>query len=184
MGEASVDQLAILAEVALAMLLGGLIGWEREAADKPAGLRTHMLVAGAAALLVGLGDTLLLHYRGEMRDLVNTDPIRIMGAVITGVSFLGAGTIFRNHEGTGIQGLTTAAGLLMAATVGIAVALRQHLLAISVTLLILLVLYVVQALERRIACWRRSRQPSSPSTAAMPDTTDEQPQRKRQIDPT
>ncbi|TJZ69347.1 MgtC/SapB family protein [Chitiniphilus eburneus] len=142
------SQLSILAEVALAMLLGGLIGLEREAADKPAGLRTHMLVAGAAALLVGLGDTLLAHYRdSEMRELVNTDPIRIMGAVITGVSFLGAGTIFRNGSGTGIHGLTTAAGLLMAAAVGIAVALRQHVLAVTVTLLILAVLRVVHWVE-------------------------------------
>ena len=55
-------QFEIIGEVALAMLLGGVIGFEREVADKPAGFRTQMLVAGAAALLVGLGDAMLLHF--------------------------------------------------------------------------------------------------------------------------
>src|SRR5262245_19064185 len=92
-------QLEVLAEVAMAMLLGAVIGLERELAGKPAGLRTHMMVAGAAALLVSLGDVLRVRFgnRDDI-DLVQSDPIRVVEAVITGVSFLGAGTIFRRSD--------------------------------------------------------------------------------------
>ncbi|HEY2921955.1 MAG TPA: MgtC/SapB family protein, partial [Candidatus Binatia bacterium] len=90
-------QLTIIGEVALAILLGGIIGIEREVANKPAGFRTHMLVAGAAALLVGLGDALIRRFGASVdSELISSDPIRIVGAVITGISFLGAGTIFRH----------------------------------------------------------------------------------------
>jgi putative Mg2+ transporter-C (MgtC) family protein len=88
-------QFEILGEVALAMLLGGAIGFEREMADKPAGFRTQMLVAGASALLVGLADAMLLRYIVEGRANITADPIRITEAIVTGISFLGAGTIFR-----------------------------------------------------------------------------------------
>jgi putative Mg2+ transporter-C (MgtC) family protein len=89
-------QLQILGEVALAMLLGAVLGLEREIAHKPAGLRTHMMVAGAAALLVALGDIIVRHFDARMgQTVVQSDPLRIIEAVITGVSFLGAGTIIR-----------------------------------------------------------------------------------------
>src|SRR5687768_4476514 len=88
-------QLEVIGEVALAMLLGGVIGFERELADKPAGFRTQMLVAGAAALLVGLGDAMMLRFMSDTKLQVTGDPIRIVEAIITGISFLGAGTIFR-----------------------------------------------------------------------------------------
>src|SRR5687767_7867318 len=102
-------QLEVLAEVALAMLLGGLIGFERELAERPAGLRTHMMVAGAATLLVALGDVFLLRVtEGSAREL-HADPIRIVEAVVTGVSFLGAGAIFRRGGESPVEGLTTAA---------------------------------------------------------------------------
>ena len=109
------SQLEIIAEVGLAMLLGGLIGFERESADKPAGFRTHMLVAGAATLLVGLGDALLTSFDVETGTQIVSDPIRIVEAIITGVSFLGAGTIFRSERGETVRGLTTAASLLLSA---------------------------------------------------------------------
>jgi putative Mg2+ transporter-C (MgtC) family protein len=116
----------ILAYVAVAMLLGALIGLEREFKDKPAGLRTHMLVAGAAALLLSLGDVVTSHFQLELGgQVVQADPIRIMEAVITGVSFLGAGTIIRSRAGGQVEGLTTAASILVAAAVGVCVALSQ-----------------------------------------------------------
>jgi putative Mg2+ transporter-C (MgtC) family protein len=91
-------QLAILAEVFLAMLLGGVIGIERTTANKPAGFRTHMLVAGAAALLVGLSDALIQRFNpGAYTDLIQSDPIRV---IIAGISFLGAGTIFQTPKET------------------------------------------------------------------------------------
>lgn len=141
-------ELEIVAEVALAMVLGGLIGMERESADKPAGFRTHMLVAGAAALLVGLGDALLTRYDSETGVPIRADPIRIVEAIVTGISFLGAGTIFRARSKDTVQGLTTAAALLLSSAIGIAVALRQFALAVSVTLLALLVLRVLKGIER------------------------------------
>lgn len=143
-------QLEIIGEVALAMLLGGFIGFEREMADKPAGFRTQMLVAGAAALLVGLGDALLLRFLVEGKTNVTADPIRIVEAIVTGISFLGAGTIFRRDSSEQVKGLTTAASILLCAAVGISVALRQFILSIGVTVLALIVLRGLTGIEKRL----------------------------------
>lgn len=145
-----VMQLEIIGEVALAMLLGGFIGFEREMADKPAGFRTQMLVAGAAALLVGLGDALLLRFLVEGKTNVTADPIRIVEAIVTGISFLGAGTIFRRDSSEQVKGLTTAASILLCAAVGISVALRQFILSIGVTVLALIVLRGLTGIEKRL----------------------------------
>jgi putative Mg2+ transporter-C (MgtC) family protein len=143
-------QFEIIGEVALAMLLGGVIGFEREMADKPAGFRTHMLVAGASALLVGLADAMLLRYVIEGKANFTADPIRITEAIVTGISFLGAGTIFRRDASEQVQGLTTAAAILLCAAVGISVALRQFVLALGVTLLALIVLRGLTGIEKRV----------------------------------
>lgn len=145
-----ISQLGIIGEVALAMLLGGVIGIEREIADKPAGFRTQMIVAGAAALLVGLADAMLIRYLSPGNPQVTADPIRIVEAIITGISFLGAGTIFRSKEGEQVEGLTTAASVLLSASIGISVALRQFVVAIGVTVLALLVLRVLAMVEKRL----------------------------------
>ena len=144
-------QLEIVGEVALAMLLGGLIGFEREVADKPAGFRTQMLVAGAACLLVGLGDAMLLRFLAEGKSNVTGDPIRIVEAIVAGVSFLGAGTIFRKDASEQVQGLTTAASILLCAALGISIALRQFVLAIGATILALIVLRGLTGIEKRLA---------------------------------
>jgi putative Mg2+ transporter-C (MgtC) family protein len=147
-------QFQILTHVALAMLLGAAIGLEREIEDKPAGLRTHMLVAGAAALFVALSDVMIKHFNVVLGgELVRSDPIRIIQAVITGVSFLGAGTIIRRSSTRQVEGLTTAASILFAAAVGVCAALSQLVLAGGVTALVLVTLrgvgYVEQWLEQR-----------------------------------
>jgi putative Mg2+ transporter-C (MgtC) family protein len=140
-------QLALVAEVAFAMLLGGIVGFERELANKPAGFRTHMLVCGAAALLVGMGDELVERFgEGAGAELIQADPFRIIGAVVSGVSFLGAGTIFRGG-GQHVEGLTTAASLLVVASIGVAVGSRQWVTAIGVTLLTLAVLRALMVVE-------------------------------------
>jgi putative Mg2+ transporter-C (MgtC) family protein len=145
----------ILAYVAAAMLLGAILGLEREFKDKPAGLRTHMLVAGAAALLVSLGDVVTSQFQLELGGrVVQADPIRIMEAVITGVSFLGAGTIIRSRAGGQVEGLTTAATLLVAAAVGVCVALSQIVLAVGITLLVLITLRGLGFAEKRLAAKR------------------------------
>jgi putative Mg2+ transporter-C (MgtC) family protein len=145
-------QVKILGSVALAMLLGAAIGLEREAKDKPAGLRTHMLVAGAAALLVALSDVAVKRFNVDLgTGLVRSDPIRIIEAVITGISFLGAGTILRHRGSEHVEGLTTAASLLFVAALGVCVALSQVLLAIGVTALVLVTLRGVGLLRRWLA---------------------------------
>lgn len=145
-------ELGIVFEVALAMLLGGLIGIEREIARRPAGFRTHMLVAGAAALFVGLGMALIQAYdREKVGDAIHYDPIRLIEAVVTGVSFLGAGTIFRRSRGEHVEGLTTAASLLFSAAIGISVALREFSIAVAVTVLTLIVLRGLNWLDARVA---------------------------------
>lgn len=134
-------QFQVLAYLAVAMALGAAIGFEREFAGKPAGLRTHMLVAGAAALLVALSDVVIGHVNARVAGgLVRSDPIRMIETVITGVTFLGAGTIIRLRAEHEIEGLTTAASILFAATVGVCVALSQLILAIGATGLALLTL--------------------------------------------
>ena len=144
-------QLEIVGEVALAMLLGGVIGFEREVADKPAGFRTQMLVAGAACLLVGLADAMMLRFLAEGKTNVTGDPIRIVEAIVAGVSFLGAGTIFRKDASEQVQGLTTAASILLCAAVGISIALRQYVLAIGATILALIVLRGLTGIEKWMA---------------------------------
>jgi putative Mg2+ transporter-C (MgtC) family protein len=148
------EQLHILGFVALAMALGACVGFDRELADRPAGLRTHMLVAGAAAFLVALGDVLVSHFAGEMTNsTLRSDPIRIIEAVVTGVAFLGAGTIIRSGANDSVKGLTTAASLLFVAAIGICVALAQFITAVGATVFVLVTLrglrFVDQHLRRR-----------------------------------
>lgn len=148
-------ELWILARVALAMLLGAAIGLEREFQDKPAGLRTHMLTTGAAALLVSLSSAVVERFAAELGpQIVDSDPLRAIGAVITGVSFLGAGTILRRGPDHGVEGLTTAASLLLTAAVGVSVALSKWATAIGATVLALIVLGAVDSIEK----WFEQRQ--------------------------
>lgn len=137
-------QLEIAIKVIIAGTLGGLVGLERELADRPAGLRTHAILAAAAALLVGLADVLVARFAAETSPgLLRADPLRVVEAVVTGVAFLGAGTIFRHPAENVVEGLTTGTSLLLVAAVGIAVAMQQLLLACIVTIVTLIVLRVV-----------------------------------------
>lgn len=142
-------------KVIYSMFLGGLIGFERELARKPAGLRTHMLVAGSATLMMVLGDIMINNYSGgPVSNIIQADPIRIMDAIITGISFLGAGTIiFKNQDDT-LEGLTTAASILFASGIGIAVAIQQFLLGSILTFMAILVLLGIGYAERFIT-WIR-----------------------------
>jgi putative Mg2+ transporter-C (MgtC) family protein len=128
-------ELQILGKVALAALLGGLVGLEREFAERPAGLRTHMLVGATAALFVMLASQMISSF--EPQDIVTVDPVRVIEAIVVGVSFLGAGTIFKyTRQGEGVvEGLTTSASILSVAAIGIAVALDAFVLAVGVALL-------------------------------------------------
>jgi putative Mg2+ transporter-C (MgtC) family protein len=145
---ANLTELEILGSVVVALILGGLIGLEREDAEKPAGLRTHMLVAAASTLIIHLGDVVISHFRVEtVGNLVQADPLRAIEAVITGVSFLGAGTILRRRHGKAVEGLTTAASILFTAALGVSVALSQYIVAVGATLLALLTLRLIRIFE-------------------------------------
>ncbi|MBB87132.1 MAG: hypothetical protein CMP06_07530 [Xanthomonadales bacterium] len=124
------------------MALAGIIGFERETDGKAAGFRTHMLVGGAAALLVGSADLLIDRFGADAGNAMRTDPIRVVEAIVAGVSFLGAGTIFVSGQDR-VRGLTTAASLLMVAGVGVIVAVEAWIVALSVTLLTLFTLHVL-----------------------------------------
>ncbi|HTO75393.1 MAG TPA: MgtC/SapB family protein [Thermoanaerobaculia bacterium] len=143
-------QLRMLVDVALAMFFGAFIGLERELRRKAAGLRTHMLVAGAAAMLVEGARALEHQFLGASTPAaVRFDPVPVITAVVTAVGFLGAGTIIRQRDEEHIEGLTTAASMLFAATVGASTALRQYPFAAGATLLALGTLHVVGILEKR-----------------------------------
>jgi putative Mg2+ transporter-C (MgtC) family protein len=144
------DQLELFIRVLIAATLGGIVGFEREMAKRPAGMRTHALLAAAACMLVGLADILVAHFAiHSFPDLLRADPVRVVEAIVTGTAFLGAGTIFR-HTGTShVEGLTTAASLLLVAGIGVAVAIGQLLLAGGVVVLALLLLGVARHFETR-----------------------------------
>lgn len=155
-------QLAVLRDAAIAMALGGAVGFERELKNRPAGFRTHMLVAGAAALLVGMGQLIVADGRLAGRLPVALDPFRLVEAVIAGMSFIGAGTVFA-HRGTQVVvGLTTAASLLMVAVIGTLAGFGYHLLAAAAMVLTLAVLSLIALVERRMLGKRPAGRPDAP----------------------
>jgi putative Mg2+ transporter-C (MgtC) family protein len=125
----------MLGKVVVAALLGGLVGLEREFAERPAGLRTHMLVGATSAFFVMQATYMISSF--EPQDIVTVDPVRVVEAIVVGVSFLGAGTIFKyTRQGEGVvEGLTTSASILSVSAIGIAVALDAYVLAVGAALL-------------------------------------------------
>jgi putative Mg2+ transporter-C (MgtC) family protein len=140
-------QLAAFVQVVIAAALGAVVGIERELAHRPAGLRTHALMAATSALLVVLTDALVYGVPADsLGGVVQADPIRMVQAIVIGVSFLGAGTIFRARDNS-IVGLTTGASLLLVAGIGIAVGVGLLYLAVLVTTFALLVLRALDRFE-------------------------------------
>ncbi|OZI62239.1 MgtC/SapB family protein [Bordetella genomosp. 11] len=131
----------IVIRLVLAVLLGGMIGYERERSGKAAGLRTHMLVALGAALFV-----LAPLQAGMAVDDVG----RVLQGIISGIGFLGAGAIIKSSAQGEIKGLTTAASIWLTAAIGIAAGMGKEVLAIVSALLALAILDLLHRLERRI----------------------------------
>lgn len=129
------DEVSILVRVIAAAALGAIIGYDREQGNKPAGLRTHMLVGVGASMFVVLGE-LILDYPGYQDEDMRFDALRIIEAVVGGVAFLGAGTIFFAKGENIVQGLTTAASLWVTAAVGMAAALEHYIFAVCSTLIV------------------------------------------------
>ena len=133
--------LHLLLRLVVAAVLAAALGWEREQARKPAGLRTHMLVGIGSALFVVLGDAMLARY--ALNDALRYDPARLIQAVAAGIGFLGAGTIFVSRGQERVEGLTTAASIWATAAVGAAAAFERYVLAAGSTLILLIVLHVM-----------------------------------------
>ena len=115
----------------LAAVFGAIVGYEREQAEKPAGLRTLSLVSTGAALFT----------IASIFAFTNSDPARVAAQIVTGVGFLGAGTILRS--GFNIQGLTTAASIWSVAAIGLAVGSGLYILSATATVLMLVILHLL-----------------------------------------
>jgi putative Mg2+ transporter-C (MgtC) family protein len=138
------EELTILIHVIIAAFLSGIIGFEREKSNKPAGIRTNMLVGGAVALLVALGKIIVIEFsQSELSEFVNVDPTRIIQAIIVGISFIGAGMVLQIEVEHKIKYLTTAATILFSTGIGISVALHQYVLSIGITLFILFINFIL-----------------------------------------
>ncbi|BCH30068.1 membrane protein [Mesorhizobium sp. L-8-10] len=137
----------IAARLLLATIYGAAIGFEREWRQRPAGLRTHMLVCLAAATF-GVLTIEIIHAPMFVGEATRVDPIRAVEAVTAGVAFLAAGTILfaRGH----VQGLTTGAGMWLAGAIGLACGFGYWQIAGFGTLLALIVLYLLGKLEDRL----------------------------------
>lgn len=138
-----------LFRVGVATILGAMLGLEREITGKPAGLRTHMLVAEGAALFI-VASILLTEEFGGATALgnVSVDPSRIGSTIVTGVGFLGAGMILKARDR--VYGLTTAAGIWVAAAIGTLAGSGYFIVSIFGTILGLLTLIVLRWVERRL----------------------------------
>ncbi len=130
----------IIIRLFLSLLLTGIVGWEREKYDKPAGFRTHILVGVGSTVIMIVSFTM-----GVMYEHIEPDPGRIAAQVVSGIGFLGAGTIIR--EGFSVKGLTTAASLWAAAAIGLTVGLGMYDMAIIATIIVFFTLFVLNRIE-------------------------------------
>jgi putative Mg2+ transporter-C (MgtC) family protein len=137
-----------LLRLALAAVLGGLIGVERELREREAGLRTHLLVALGSALFTIVGAYGFHDFLESGESVVRADPTRIAAQIVTGIGFLGAGAIIR--QGFSVRGLTTAATLWVVAAVGLAAGAGYYSAAVITTALVLIALYPLRILAYQI----------------------------------
>jgi len=131
---------AIPIRLLLAAVLGGLIGIEREIRDKPAGLRTNILICVGSALFMSLS--------AQIAHLLGGDPTRIAAQIISGIGFLGAGAVLHSHGF--VLGLTTAATIWVVAGVGMALGSGMYLVAVFATAMSLVTLYFLSFIEDKI----------------------------------
>ncbi len=143
----AVPPLVAATRLLAAVVLGGIVGFEREHAGKPAGLRTHMLVALAASLFIIVSQQLSELSFGDP-DALRVDPLRLVEAVTAGVAFLAAGVIFTS--GGKVRNVTTGASLWLAGAIGLACGAGQMPLAAMATGIVVVVLFLLRLLERWI----------------------------------
>ncbi|MCM2265338.1 MAG: MgtC/SapB family protein [Desulfuromonadales bacterium] len=139
-------ELAVLVKLVLAAIAGGVVGLEREKHGRPAGLRTHLLVALGACLMMIVSEAFQLKYAAfDTTSAVRLDPGRTAAQIITGIGFLGAGVIIK--EGITVRGLTTAASLWLVAGLGMAFGMGLFLPGAMATVLALMSLIFLKMLE-------------------------------------
>ncbi|MDR1702948.1 MAG: MgtC/SapB family protein [Sporomusaceae bacterium] len=136
-----INEWTLVGRLVLAALFGGMVGYERQRL-KTAGLRTHLLVCLGSCLIMVLS----INIYGEVQGLTNADPARLAAQVVSGIGFLGAGTILK--EGLTIKGLTTAASLWVVAAIGLAVGSGYYLAAFATAALSIFALTVLPRVER------------------------------------
>lgn len=131
----------VLIRLLIATIVGGITGIERERSNKVAGFRTHILVSLGSCIASIISLDLFLQFN----NVSNLDPARLSAQVLSGIGFLGAGTIMKTNNG--IVGLTTAAGIWSTACIGIAIGYGYYFLAIVSWLILLVVLYILKFLD-------------------------------------
>lgn len=134
-------ELTVLVRILLAILLGFILGLERELYKRPAGLRTHILVCMASCLIMLV----------SMYGFDSGDPARVAAQVVSGIGFLGAGAIMREDKGNSIKGITTAATIWLSAMIGLACGNGFYFGAILVTICSLVILTILRSFERKMA---------------------------------
>ncbi|WP_459195385.1 MgtC/SapB family protein [Wukongibacter baidiensis] len=135
----------VLIRIILSCILGGLIGIERESVNRPAGFRTHILVCMGATLVMLTGIFMFNTYS----DVSDIDPTRLGAQVISGIGFLGAGTIMR--EGLTVKGLTTAASLWAVACIGLATGSGFYLGSVVATVFVFIILFFFSKFENYVS---------------------------------
>jgi putative Mg2+ transporter-C (MgtC) family protein len=137
-----IDDVTMVTRLVISVILGGIIGFERQHRGKTAGLRTHILVCLGSCLVAILSLNLYAGVEGK----TNADPARLAAQVVSGIGFLGAGAIMK--EGPTIKGLTTAASLWVVASVGLATGAGALVGAVATTVLVVLALEVLPRIDR------------------------------------
>lgn len=140
------DSLEAVLRLLAAGALGGVIGFEREFSDQPAGFRTHILVSLGAALFTMVGAYGLQDFTAD--PTFRSDPTRIAAQVVTGIGFLGAGAILQ--RGIRVRGLTTAAAMWVTAAIGMAAGFGYWAGALGTTVISLVALYLLKMIEGRL----------------------------------
>ncbi|HTR97517.1 MAG TPA: MgtC/SapB family protein [Candidatus Acidoferrales bacterium] len=135
----------LLPRIVVAALLGGVIGYERDRRGRPAGLRTHMIVALASAAYMVVSTHFIDHQTYGPAEHIEVDVSRIAASIVTGIGFLGGGAIMRT--GVNVMGLTTAAGLWLVGAIGMASGSGMYVIAVFVTALGLMALTTLRRLE-------------------------------------
>ena len=137
----------LLLRVLVGTVLGAVIGYERGLHQRPAGLRTHLLVSLASSTFMVVSTNFMYFQHYTRDDLVAVDPSRIAASVVTGVGFLGGGAILRT--GLNVQGLTTAAGLWLCAAIGLSAGAGMYVVSVFSTVLGMVALALLRKLEHK-----------------------------------